>query len=117
MKGEDRSLVRRQALEASLDLVTVGQGEQAIGGRRFSRQRGSMPIFQRNGSCRASCRKPPANTAQASTSTGGSKRSAKNAAPTMNERFSSTGVIAGTANRLQVFRMPAASATSEMQTM
>jgi hypothetical protein len=35
MKGEDRSLVRRQALEASLDLVTVGQGEQAIGGRRF----------------------------------------------------------------------------------
>ncbi len=75
-----------------------------------------MPIFHRNGSCRASCAKPPANTAQASTSTGGSKRSAKNAAPAMKERFSNAGVIAGTAKRLQVFRIPAAIATSEMQT-
>ena len=35
----------------------------------------------------------------------------------MNETFSSTGVNAGTANRLQVFSTPAASATSEMKTM
>jgi len=30
MKGEDRSLVRRQALEASLDLVTVAEGIEHV---------------------------------------------------------------------------------------
>src|SRR5258706_12960870 len=76
-----------------------------------------MPIFARNGSCSRSCRAPPMNTAQASASTGGSKRSAKKAAPMMNERLSSTGVNAGTAKRLQVLSTPAASATREMKTM
>jgi hypothetical protein len=33
------------------------------------------------------------------------------------QRFSSTGVAAGTAKRFQVFRMPAASATSDMKPM
>ena len=84
---------------------------------KFSRQRGSMPMRARNGSWSASCSSPPANTAQASASTGGSNRSAKNAAATMNDTFSSTGVMAGTAKRLQVLRMPAAIATSEMQTI
>jgi len=89
----------------------------APGWRGFSRQRGSMPMRARNGSCSASCKAPPTNTAQASASTGGSKRSAKNAAATMNETLSSTGVNAGTANRLQVLSTPAASATSEMNRM
>jgi hypothetical protein len=81
------------------------------------RQRGSTPSRRRNGSWKASCSTPPANTAQASTSTGGSKRPAKNTAATMNDTLSSAGVSAGTAKRLQVLRMPAASATSEMNRM
>ncbi|EWS53578.1 hypothetical protein X551_03636 [Methylibium sp. T29] len=35
----------------------------------------------------------------------------------MNDRFSSTGVAAGTAKRFQVFRIPADSATSDMKPM
>jgi len=84
---------------------------------RFRRQRGSMPMRARKGSWSASCASPPANTAQASTSTGGSNRSAKKAAATMNDTFSSTGVTAGTAKRLNVLSTPAAKATSEMNTM
>ena len=84
---------------------------------RFSRQRGSMPMRARNGSWNASCSAPPTNTAQASASTGGSKRSAKNAAAMMKETLSSTGVKAGTAKRLQVFSTPAARATREINRM
>ena len=87
------------------------------GCERSKRQRGSKPSLARNGTWQASCSAPPTNTAQASTSTGGSKRSAKNSAPTMNATLSSAGVIAGTEKRFQVFRMPAESDTSEMKTM
>ena len=57
------------------------------------------------------------NTAHASTTTGGSNQSAKNSAPTMKATLSSVGVTAGTENLFQVLRMPADSATSEMNTM
>ncbi len=60
---------------------------------------------------------PPANTAQASTITGGSKYFAKPSAATMNATLSSVGVNAGIAKRLQVLRMPPASDTSEMNRM
>jgi len=43
---------------------------------------------------------------------GGSKRSAKNAAPTMNATFSNAGVIAGTEKRFQVLNTPAEKATA-----
>ena len=42
---------------------------------------------------------------------------AANSAKPMNDRFSSTGVNAGRANRLHVLRMPAARATSDMNSM
>ena len=58
-------------------------------------------------------RTPPS----ASTITGGSKRSAKNSAPTMKATLSSAGVIAGTEKRFQVLSTPAANATSEMKAM
>ena len=80
------------------------------GWRKSSRQRGSMPILARNGSWKASCSAPPASTAQASAITGGSKYGAANAAATMNETLSSTGVNAGTANLLQLLRIPEARA-------
>jgi hypothetical protein len=49
--------------------------------------------------------------------TGGSKCGAAKSAIRMNETLSSTGVNAGTAKRLQVLRMPPASATSDMKRM
>ena len=49
--------------------------------------------------------------------TGGSKYGAANSAPKMNDRFSSVGVSAGIAKRLQVLRTPPASDTSEMKRM
>jgi hypothetical protein len=49
--------------------------------------------------------------------TGGSNQGAANSAMPMKDRLSSTGVKAGRANRLQVLRMPAASATSDMNRM
>ena len=64
-----------------------------------------------------SCSRPPRNTAQASASTGGSNHGAANSAMPIIDRLSSTGVKAGTAKRLQVLRMPAASATSAMNKM
>jgi hypothetical protein len=48
---------------------------------------------------------------------GGSNQGAANSAMPMKDRFSSTGVKAGRANRLQVLRTPAASATSDMNRM
>ncbi len=79
--------------------------------------RGSMPILASAGSCSASCSTPPANTAHASTITGGSKYGAKNSAAKIKERLSSAGVSAGIAKRLQVLRIPPASETSEMNRM
>jgi hypothetical protein len=87
------------------------------GCRRFSRQRGNIPMRARNGSWNASCSTPPANTAHASATTGGSNHGAANAAATMNATFSSTGVNAGIEKRFHVLRTPAASATSEMNRM
>src|SRR5580765_4558287 len=87
------------------------------GCEKSNRQRGSSPSLNRNGAWKASCSTPPANTAQASTRIGGSKWSAKASAATMNDTLSSTGVIAGMEKRFQVLKMPAASATSEMNAM
>jgi hypothetical protein len=87
------------------------------GCERSNRQRGMRPMRRRNGTWKASCNAPPMKTAHASATTGGSKQSAKNAAMTMKETFRSAGVMAGTEKRFQVLRIPAASATSEMNTM
>ena len=57
------------------------------------------------------------NTAQASASTGGSNHGAANTLIAMKLTFSSTGVKAGMAKRLKVFRMPPAMATSDMKRM
>ena len=60
---------------------------------------------------------PPANTAQASATMGRSKWGAARRAKPMKERFSRTGVKAGTLNDPQVLRMPAAKLVSEMKKM
>ena len=85
--------------------------------RQTGSKRGSMPIFASAGNWIANCNAPPRNTAQASASTGGSNQGAAKSAMPMKERFSRTGVKAGSAKRLQVLRMPAASATSDMNRM
>ena len=46
-----------------------------------------------------------------------SSQGASSQAARIMQMFSSTGVAAGTANRFQVFRTPAASATSDMKPM
>src|SRR5690606_36355570 len=48
---------------------------------------------------------------------GGEKRSTSQIAEAIMARFSSTGVMAGTATRRQVLSTPEAKATSDMQTM
>ena len=87
------------------------------GSSRESSNRGTMPIRLSAGNCRPSCSRPPMNTAQPSASTGGSNQGAANSAMPMKQRFSSTGVKAGIAKRLQVLSTPAASATSDMNRM
>lgn len=82
-----------------------------------SEKRGSMPIFFRCGNWKASCSAPPINTAQASTSTCGSKYGAAKSAMAIIATLSSTGVKAGTAKRPQVLSTPPASATSDMNRM
>ena len=72
---------------------------------------------ERYGTCSASCSTPPANTAQASATTGGSKYLAKKSAATMNDTLSSAGVIAGTEKWFHVLSTPAEKATSEMNAM
>ena len=81
------------------------------------RGRGSMPMRASAGNCSASCATPPASTDQASTMAGGSKYGANQSAPAMKQMFSSEGVKAGMANRLQVFSTPPARDTSEMNRM
>ncbi len=89
---------------------TPGSSKRRVG-------RGSMRIFARCGSIHASCSTPPSATPQPSASTGGSKYGASHSAATIMATLSSTGAKAGTEKRLQVLRMPAASATSEMKMM
>ena len=85
--------------------------------RQTGSKRGTMPILASAGSWIASCSTPPRTTAQARARTGGSNQGAANSAMPMKDRFSSTGVNAGRANRLHVLRTPAASATSDMNSM
>jgi hypothetical protein len=87
------------------------------GSQKSSLGRGSIPILASAGTCSASWRTPPASTAQANTIAGGSKYGAPNKAAKMKDRFSSVGVSAGIANRLQVLRTPPANETSEMKRM
>ncbi len=87
------------------------------GSESFRSKRGSRPICFSGLNCSASCSAPPRKTAHASASTGGSKYGAANSAMPMKERFSSTGVKAGMAKRLQVLSVPPASATSAMKKM
>ena len=78
---------------------------------------GSMRMRRRNGTWKASWSAPPANTAQASAMIGRSKYGAAKRAKPMKERFSSTGVKAGTLNEPQVLRSPTAKLVSEMKKM
>jgi len=83
--------------------------------------RGIMPILSKAGTCTPNCKAPPIITPTASANTGSTpcdlnSGATKTAAP-ITDRLSSTGVTAGTAKRLQVLRMPALSATSDMKPM
>ncbi len=84
-------------------------------------KRGSTPMRRSAGHCTSSCSTPPTITPTASAWIGSrpqpAKAGASSQAAAIIARFSSTGVAAGTAKCRQVLRMPAASATSDMQAM
>ena len=95
---------------------------QAMRRRRQVRpMRGSSPRFLSAGTCTASCRMPPSITPAAMAKIGSMPSRPNHGAPhqaaAIIDRFSSTGVAAGTAKCRQVLRMPADSATSDMQAM
>ncbi len=83
--------------------------------------RGRQPIRASAGTCTASCSTPPTITPAASARIGSRPHAANRGAPhqaaPIIATFSSTGVAAGSAKRRQVFRMPADSATSDMNRM
>ena len=79
--------------------------------------RGNTPTRSSAGTWNASCAMPPAMTATASASTGGCTCGATNSEQPMNDRFSSTGVNAGTAKRRHVLRIADAPATRPISAM
>ena len=84
---------------------------------KSSRKRGIWPMRFKAGHCNASCSTPPISTAQASAITGGSICGASHSAQAMKDKLSSTGVNAGTENRLQVLSTAPANAVSAMNRM
>ncbi len=115
----DRHAEQRRRHLAAARAARRGMSHAArIDGRRQPDARQAADAAQRRHTApRAAARRRPSRRRPAHRSArcpSRANRGASQAAAAIIARFSSTGVAAGTAKRLQVFRMPADSATSDM---